>query len=74
MHYKVNEDEFPGTLKGLTAAIKLAREYGESGKLDVLKVDGDKVTVAYHVDKQPPKPPRKGKNITNEAAYKKSQK
>jgi hypothetical protein len=50
MEYTVKGNPFPGTLKGLTEAIKLAAEYAQVEPVDVLRGDG---TVAFHVPKQP---------------------
>lgn len=62
-YYMVEGTEFPGTLRGLTAAIKLAREYAQSGPVDVIKNwESGASTVAYHIPHMPApsKPDRQG--------------
>lgn len=64
MYYTVKDEEFKiGTRKGehrsalkaLEAAIASAKVYAELEDVDVLKIDGTEVHVAYTVDKRPHK-------------------
>lgn len=52
--------EYPSGLKALKAAIEYAVEWAQTEPVDVLKIDGGKVTVAYAVDKQPIRKQRQG--------------
>jgi hypothetical protein len=60
-NYVVQGEVFPVTLKGLTDAIKLGKEFAYSGPVDVLKIAGEQTTVAYTVPYTPQRStPRKG--------------